>query len=164
MTIMGATKRVNQHTALPMPERFLSKIKIDSNGCWIWCAYVDDIGYGRFPCNGENKAHRVSYSYFVSSIPKEMKVLHKCDVRNCVNPDHLFLGTQAENIADMINKKRNKTVSLYGEDNPMSKLTRKQVYEIRSYVSKGIKQIEVSRMFNVSPMTISRIIRRELWK
>ena len=156
--------RFNQNSVLPMPIRFTSKTIKSESGCILWVGCIDEIGYGRFPFNGENKAHRVAYSYFIGDIPKGMKVLHKCDVRNCVNPDHLFLGTQADNVADMVKKGRNISIHLFGERNPMSKLTETHVIEIREMVKSGFKQIEACRKFGVSPMTVSRIIRGVTWK
>lgn len=66
-------------------------------------------GYGKCCVHGERRAHRASYKEFVGDIPKGMYVCHRCDVRNCIEPSHLFLGTQADNMADMVLKGRSKT-------------------------------------------------------
>lgn len=85
-------------------EKFMPKIIPDPNsGCWLWDGYVNRGGYGRF---GEGYAHRYSYEKLVGVIPPGLFVLHKCDVPSCVNPNHLWLGTQADNLADMRNKGR----------------------------------------------------------
>ena len=153
----------NKHTALPMPARFLSKLAFGSGDCWIWVGSRQTHGYGSFPYQGENKAHRVSYRLFKGDIPPGMKVLHKCDVRACVNPDHLFIGTQKENVHDMMNKGRNRVKPLPGELNPMAKLTYESVQKIRDLATSGIKQIDLARQFGVSPMAISRVVNKGSW-
>lgn len=154
---------VNASSALPMPERFMSKLVFGASDCWIWRGHVDSIGYGRFPYKGENKAHRVAYSIFTGQIPDGMLVLHKCDNRQCVNPEHLFLGTQSDNMKDMVSKGRNAQPKLFGERNPMARLTQKQVDAIRSEVAAGSTQRSMCDKYAVSPMTVSRIVRRESW-
>jgi hypothetical protein len=158
-------KGTNQHTSpKDMLTRFMSHVVFGASDCWYWIGYQDPFGYGRFTYPNENKAHRAAYRMFVGEVPSGMKVLHKCDTRCCVNPEHLFVGTQADNVHDMVAKKRNKNIPLHGERNPMSKLTRQQVDEIRSRVASGETQRSMCKVFNVSPMTVSRIIRKELWK
>lgn len=156
-------KGVNQHSVLDMPERFMSKLTKADSGCWLWNGSISNIGYGVFPYNGENKAHRVSYAYFVGDIPPGKKILHKCDVRNCVNPDHLFIGTQADNVADMMKKGRNKTTPKYADKNPMAKATWEIVADIRNGVESGIRQCDMAVKHGLSRMTVSRIVRKESW-
>jgi hypothetical protein len=94
-------------------------------------------------------------------IPEGMCVLHKCDVRRCVRPDHLFLGTNAENTADMIAKDR----ECRGERNPLHKLTNEQINEIRGeYARGGITQRDLGARFGVHQSEVSRIVRGLLWK
>ncbi len=92
--------------------KFESKYEaIPESGCWLWSGVLDKDGYGHFHTYAQGKrrftcAHRVAYEIYVAPIPSGMSVLHRCDVRSCVNPAHLFIGTQKDNIADMIRKGR----------------------------------------------------------
>lgn len=147
-----------------IPSRLFRSVIFSANGCWIWVGAIDSGGYGSLPTKYGSKAHRASYGYFVGDIPSGYDVMHKCDTRCCVNPDHLAAVTTKENIRDMINKGRERHTPLFGEKNPMSKLTREKVEEIRSLKANGVAQSELSKMFCVSPMTISRAVRKESWK
>src|SRR5690606_22558767 len=113
---------------------------------------------------GENKAHRAAYRIFKGEIPAGLKVLHSCDTRCCVNPEHLRLGTQAENIADMIVRGRQKSSPRHGEDNPMAKASWDVVNAIREAVSAGAKQVDMAKRYGLSPMAVSRIVRKESWQ
>jgi hypothetical protein len=81
--------------------------KEEATGCWLWMASTKN-GYGQLYAQGKSSqyAHRVSWKEHKGQIPKGLQVLHKCDVRRCINPEHLFLGTQADNIHDMVKKGR----------------------------------------------------------
>lgn len=157
-------KRTNQHSSGTPLERFWRMVATGSSDCWYWTGSINRLGYGVFVALNETKAHRVAYKLFCGEIPNGMFVLHKCDTRCCVNPKHLMLGTQADNVKDMVDKGRAKQTPLYGEKNPRSKLTQSQVDEIRVRVANGEKQRSMCKIFAVSPMTINRIIRGETWK
>lgn len=144
--------------------RFHTKVtEKDKNGCMLWTAFINPKGYGLFKFNGRTMpAHRCSYELHFGKIPKGMCVLHKCDVRNCVNPDHLFLGTQIENIKDMCKKGRNsKSV---GMDNPKSKLTDRKVKNIKMKLSQGITITKLAKQYKVAECTIGFIKSNQTWK
>jgi len=135
------------------------------SGCWLWTGPADDAGYGVFTRHGERsvKAHRASWEHHCGPIPDGLKVLHKCDVRCCVNPAHLFLGTQADNVADMVTKGRHKPApSRFGSANPMAKFTADEVALVRALVAGGSTQRAVASATGMSPMTVSRIVRGQL--
>lgn len=96
-------------------EIFMSRVLVDANGCWLWQGALTPKGYGRF---GQEKAHRYSYRLFNGVIAEGLLVFHRCDVRNCVNPEHLWLGTAAQNQQDMAVKGRAKNYSHYGGSSP----------------------------------------------
>ena len=153
----------NQNVIKSALIRFIEKISYGSSDCWYWIGSKNKHGYGVTSISNENKAHRLSWKLFKGKIPEGLSVLHRCDVRCCVNPDHLFLGTQNDNMKDCAQKGRIKSPILSGETNPMSKLNNDQVRSIRE-MSQIIPQAQIAKHFGVSNMTISRIVRGESWK
>jgi hypothetical protein len=137
-----------------------------NSGCWLWSGGVGAGGYGVVCIDGKvTKAHRWSW-YAETGVmpPPEIKVCHKCDVRQCINPAHLFLGTQADNVADMVAKGRHRNVPKPGSLNAGAKLTEQKVWEIRRCVEMDAwTQKEIAKSYGVSPMTVSRIARFEMW-
>jgi len=143
-------------------ERFFRKVLISPfNECWEWLAYKLK-GYGRFGNNGSVVyAHRYSYEFYNGKITNGLHVLHKCDNPGCVNPSHLFLGTQKENIADMFNKKRNP--SRKGERGA-NKLTEKEVIYILNCLDNDIcSGYSLAKKFNVCTSAIYGIKHRKRW-
>lgn len=98
----------------PLAERFMDKVSPEPNsGCWLWTGFYQEFGYGRMGVGyavegtrGTAMAHRLSYEIFVGPIPDGICVLHRCDVPECVNPEHLWLGTHSDNVNDKVAKGR----------------------------------------------------------
>lgn len=149
-------------------ERFLKFVN-KTETCWLWTASRDPYGYGSFHIgNGKHtcKAHRAAWILHRGEIPDRMCVCHQCDNPACVNPDHLFLGTHAENIKDMVRKGRvKKWSSNRGERHGMSKLKDEQVIAIRKEYSQGnISTEKLGRKYSVNGGTIAMIVSRRSWK
>ncbi len=132
--------------------------------CWLWTGYVRPNGYGSIGINyKEYKAHRVSYFLEHGRIDNDTLILHRCDVRACVNPAHLFQGTPKDNSQDAVRKGRN--TRLYGEQNGKAKLTRAAITKIRRlYKAGGVFQRELAEQFGVCEATISYVINGGRWK
>ena len=116
------------------------------------------MGYGFY---GKRKAHRMAWELTHGEIPKGMCVCHACDVRNCVNPSHLFLGTTAENNYDMFAKGRNVVVK--GVSHGMARLRELDVLHIKSVAKIG-NYSTLARSYGVSVQQISRIANGQQWK
>lgn len=135
--------------------RFFDKVFV-TDSCHIWTGSTTP--YGRFRLNGKlEKAHRLAYKIRNGQIPPDMYVCHHCDVPECVNPDHLFLGTHADNMLDMYAKGRRKQ---FGENAGNSKLTEEQVRLIRSDDRTGVA---IALQYGVTQSTISLIRKRKAW-
>lgn len=144
--------------------RLLSKSETNPfSGCWEWVAGKDTHGYGQMKINGRKRlAHRVSYELYRGPIPDGILVCHDCDNPACINPDHLFLGTQTENMADMMSKGRGRKARLKGEDHSQAKLTESDVVAILS--AKGlVSQVALADQYGVSPSQIGNIHRGKAW-
>lgn len=143
--------------------KFMKKVdKLDE--CWYWTAYKNKSGYGMFGCYpyGMKLSHRVSWELHRGEIPKGLRVCHHCDNPSCVNPEHLFLGTDLDNVRDMDTKgRRSRTNARYGERNHRSKLTEKDILMIRN--SKSTDR-ELAIELNVCYSTIGYIRRGITWK
>ena len=132
-------------------------------GCWIWQGSHYWHGYGACsrPLFGEGYAHRWSWAIHHGPIPADMHVLHRCDVRNCVNPDHLFLGTQKDNMDDMRRKNRDARKGPDGEAAHCAVLTDEIVHIIRKD-SRPAALLAVE--YGVTRGTISKARRGATWK
>lgn len=139
-------------------ERFWSKVVKRDGGCWEWTA-ATFRGYGQVSYEGKvRRAHRVSWEITHGRIPGDLCVLHRCDNRACVNPDHLWLGTRPENAADMVAKRRQARGNRHGR----RKLSDSQVREIRQRVA-GTTQRQLSREYGVSEAMVSLIVNGHNW-
>jgi hypothetical protein len=144
--------------------RFWAKVnKTDS--CWFWLSTINAQGYGQYNkrISGKSvsfKAHRVAWEISYGPIPNGMCVCHSCDNPPCVNPEHLFLGTHSENMADMVSKGRGNI----GERHGRSKLTSTQVAEIRSLLSVGeLTCTQIASRYGVKHGCISNIRTGRRW-
>ena len=147
--------------------KFLKRIIIDGNGCWLYQGAIkkNGLGYGWVTFNGKQMgAHRASWIVKNGYIEKDLCVCHKCDVPSCINPDHLFIGTQSENMKDAYRKKRKKPINQGGETNPASKLNLDQVKQIRKLLNEKIKQKIIAKKFNISQVTVSNIKTNYRWQ
>jgi hypothetical protein len=148
---------------LSYDERFASKVdKGEANGCWLWKGGKDKDGYGLFNgrVNGvlEARAHRYSFARYRGPIPSLLNVCHTCDVRACVNPDHLFLGTMAENMDDKMAKGRHRTPE--GEKHYRAILTEE---DARAILADPRTHSRIAADYNVSRNTISSLKSRHSW-
>ena len=112
-------------------------------------------------------AHRAAWELANGPVPNGMSVLHRCDNPPCVRPEHLFVGTQKDNVRDMIEKGRRATLEStthFGSDVGTSKLTVDEVVEIRRLYASGMRQIPLGKMFGVHQNSISRIVNRKSWQ
>ena len=142
---------------------FWSRVdKSDPSGCWVWLAGKNSDGYGEFWEDGEIwYAHRYSWVIHNGAIPDKMWVLHHCDNPSCVNPKHLFLGTQLDNLADMHRKGRGRGPR--GNKNPSSKLRPEDIPEIRKMFDHGVSRAEIARKYGVAWHSINRILSGKRW-
>lgn len=144
----------------PLLERFMEKVEKHFNGCWYWTAFRNPKGYGMFKVNGRHiGAHRISYEIFVGEIPKGLLCLHRCDNPPCVNPKHLFIGTNQDNMDDMKEKGRGHA----GDKSWRSKLTWEKVRNIRRGYRGGVRMADLARENNVNPSCIEKIVNNRRW-
>lgn len=146
--------------------RFWSKVD-KSGDCWLWTNSVNRYGYGYFTVQRVNTyGHRVSYELHFGAIPPGMCICHHCDNPRCVRPDHLFLGTRADNSADM--KAKGRATGAHkprqGSGHGRAKLTESQVVEIRRLVSAGTPQRYVAMQFGISQTVVWHIHARRTWR
>jgi hypothetical protein len=146
-------------------ERFWSKVQ-KTETCWLWTAYYDRIkcgGYGRINFNGKPGvlAHRAAWMLTNGPIPAGLCVLHRCDTPRCVRPDHLFLGTNADNMADRDAKGRRHAPR--GEASGSAKITEAQVRFIRAELAKGRGCPTLAAQFGLDRTTIWQIGKKKLW-
>jgi hypothetical protein len=139
---------------------FWSKVR-RTDTCWLWEAQITRSGYGSFSMDGRKRlAHRLAYELTHGPIPPGLCVCHRCDVRHCVNPAHLFLGTVGDNQRDAQRKGR-----LHGANRPATRLSSEEVASIRrEYVPGKVGYQRLARRYGVANRTIYQIVNRLTWK
>lgn len=130
--------------------RFHASYIIDSSGCWLWVKSGNLLGYGQFFYRGRyHTAHRISYLIYYGELPEGKDVCHRCDVRGCVNPAHLYIASHLENMRDMYRRGRN----------PLVRVTDEEIDAILEDYDNGWQQVDLARKYGISQGHISRIVR-----
>jgi HNH endonuclease len=160
-----AIKKSTRHA--PLAVRFTNKYQAcPMSGCWLWLGSIMSNGYGKFHKGGvsgrkKDLAHRVSYELHIGPVSDDVLVLHRCDVRSCVNPAHLFLGSGMDNMRDMHSKGR----GARGEISNLAKLSLADVRDIRNRGAANTQQFRaIAGEFGVSCEQIRRIIDKKTWR
>lgn len=161
---------VYERTYVSDEERFLSMVlPVTESGCWLWTgALLTANGYAKFSLGKETNwrtisGHRFSYKTYKGDIPEGLCVLHSCDVRSCVNPNHLSLGTYKENSEDAVRKGRNRFTK--GRESSQSKLTEDDVIKIRFLFNKGkCSSRALGEMFGISHRHVQNIAKGKKWR
>ena len=149
-------------TLSPMhTSRFMTLFSPEPNtGCWLWTGALSPTDYGLFRAGGAHyRAHRASWEIHHGPIPASMSVCHRCDVRACVNPAHLWLGSHLENMHDRSSKGR----TLRGAQQRAAKLDDIKVIEARRIHAQGISQRSLARLLGVDQKTLGNAIRGKSW-
>jgi hypothetical protein len=139
-------------------DSFLEKVIPEPmSGCWLWTGGSTADGYGLMSLNGkQDRAHRLSYKIYCGEVPEGMGVLHRCDVPYCVNPDHLYVGTQQQNCQDQVDRQRNRR----GQAHPFAKLTEADVRAIRA---SDQPSRALAKQYGIQPLSVCGILARRSW-
>jgi hypothetical protein len=145
----------------PIAERLLANSRVVALGCFEWMGDRTGKGYGRLQIDGTKYlAHRLSYETFRGPVPKGMLVCHHCDNRSCVNPCHLFVGSNADNMADMVAKGRQNKCK--GESNGRAKLDEPTVLAIRR--ENGATNKQIAERYGATVHQVNDIRSGRTWK
>jgi hypothetical protein len=140
---------------IPWEDRWIPE---PNTGCFLWQGARNNKGYGMLGRGDKTfTAHRYAWMMEHGPIPAGMCVLHRCDTRTCVNPEHLFLGTPRDNTADMLAKGRGSVV--FGDGFVKSRLRDCEVAEMRRLYAAGVRQGILARMFKTTNQNVSDIVR-----
>lgn len=154
-----------QFVVEPVHVRFWRAVE-KTDGCWLWMGCRHYKGYGEFTIGkirgklSKTKAHRMAWTLSNGEIPAGMLVCHRCDNPQCVNPNHLFLGTAKTNKLDCIFKGRH----AFGEKAGRAKLTESKVKEVRKLDQEGMTRVKIGALFGISGRNVTSICRREIWR
>ncbi len=148
-------------------QNFPLRCVVDQNGCWIWrgatrSGQKDPYGWATY-AGKQMGAHRVSWLVHRGPIPDGLYVCHRCDVRRCVNPDHLFLGTASDNMLDMWSKRRHRSPAEGVVGSRSAKLTAPQAKEIYVRALSGARTSDLAREFGISQSAVSKIKSGSNW-
>ena len=154
-------KKANEE-ACSLKCRLMSRIEI-KDSCWVWKGWVSPKGYGYIRVGNNCKStHRVSYEVFIGDIEKGMCVCHTCDNPSCINPEHLWIGSNQDNAIDREKKGRGRNNK--GENHGRSKLKESDIPTILKLLEDGIYQREIARRHGVHQATIFRVSKKKSWK
>jgi hypothetical protein len=141
-------------------KRLLNKVKIE-NECWLWEGCLNHVGYGQSSYRSKQMTvHRLSWKVFKGDFDSKLCVLHKCDNRNCINPEHLYLGNQCDNMQDAFDRGRKTTKR---ENHPRAKVTKELSKEIIQHRKSGMSQQKIGDLYGVSQGVISKVVLRLHW-
>jgi HNH endonuclease len=139
-----------------------------ATGCWNWQRCRNSAGYGVMKLGGRqgwiDRVHRLSFALHKGPVGPGDCVLHRCDNPPCFNPDHLFLGTKADNTKDMMAKGRSRTRPLVGEQSTNAILTERGVLDILARLKTGERESYLAREFGVTQSAIHLIRKKKNWK
>ena len=137
-------------------DRFFKYVQsMQAGECWLWIGSLTAAGYGQFYYKQYNTlAHRISYIMYFGHIPKGMLICHKCDVKRCINPYHLYAGTYSDNLQDKYDRNPDSHRRIFN----FSKVSEKDSYTMKNLRAKGNTYEEIAKHFNVTRQTASRII------
>lgn len=159
---------MKNHLGRTMFERWQSMVRVcPDTGCWLWTGAARPDGYGAFNVNGRARlAHRVSWELHAGPVPDGLYVCHTCDVRPCVHPGHLFVGTQSENLLDAGRKGRTRSqlypeTLLRGSRNPSSVTTEEMVREARA---RGMSPRQASEFLGISRTAAAWALNGKTWR
>lgn len=159
---------------ISLSERFHKHVGTeDANGCIPWMASRSKNRFGKptygqltYRLNGKSKTyntHRLAWLFAFGEIPTGMHVLHRCDNPICLNPDHLFLGTNADNMEDRNKKGRTKGCT-GGEQHPKAKMTDAKVKKMRRQFAEGVRIYVLAKQYGIRQVTVAKIVYRRTWK